>query len=96
MRESIIEQKLIKGVRALGGLCLKWESPSFTGVPDRIVLLPGGRIFFAELKQRSGALSPRQKYVRKQLSQLGFKVHTVKGEEGVADFLKLINGQKRI
>ena len=50
MREKKIEQSLVRAVRAAGGLCPKWVSPGLDGVPDRIVLLPGGRIAFAELK----------------------------------------------
>lgn len=50
MREKQIEQKLIQAVRKMGGLCLKFISPNFDGMPDRLILLPCGKIAFAELK----------------------------------------------
>ena len=50
MREKTVENKLVKAVKALGGLAPKFISPGFDGVPDRLVLLPKGRIAFIELK----------------------------------------------
>lgn len=46
MREKIIEHKLLMEVKKIGGLALKFVSPGFDGVPDRIVLLHGGKIGF--------------------------------------------------
>ena len=89
--EKHLEQKLKNQIKALGGLCLKWVSPGFTGVPDRIVLLPGGRIYLVELKYGLGGLSRRQQLVKKQLARLGFEVHIVKGEESLTGFLKLVS-----
>ena len=44
--EKVIERKLRDGVKKLGGgaQCLKFESPGTSGVPDRLILLPGGRV----------------------------------------------------
>ena len=50
MREKEVEQKLVKAVKLAGGFCIKFTSPGFDGVPDRLVLLPKGRIAFIELK----------------------------------------------
>ena len=44
MREKTVEQKLVKAVKAAGGICPKWTAPGFDGLPDRIVLLPVGRM----------------------------------------------------
>lgn len=79
MNEQVLEQKLKRQIEAAGGLCLKWVSPGFTGVPDRICLLPGGKIFFAEVKRPDGKgqLSIRQKRVKAQLESLGFEVKVV-------------------
>ena len=74
MRESEIEAKLRDRIRAAGGMCLKWESPGYVGVPDRMILMPGGYICFAELKTYGKKERPRQEYVQKQLRQLGFEV----------------------
>jgi len=50
MREKQTEQKLVKEVKHMGGICPKFTSPGFDGMPDRIVLLPGGRMAFVEVK----------------------------------------------
>lgn len=77
MRENIIEQRLIKEVRSRQGLCPKWVSPGWDGVPDRIVLLPGGRIAFAELKAPGKKPRPLQVRRKRQLEALGFKVYII-------------------
>ena len=72
--EREIEAKLRKSVEACGGKCLKWVCPGWTGVPDRIVLLPGGRIIFVETKRpKGGKLSPMQKKWGAWLMDLGFE-----------------------
>ena len=70
MRESQIEARLSREVKHAGGLCLKWVSPGCTGVMDRIVLLPGGRVIFVELKEPDGRLSERQKWMADALARL--------------------------
>ena len=76
MRESTLERKITETVRRRGGLCLKWVSPGFTGVPDRIIIMPGGRITFAEIKRPDLAdgRTLRQKRVAEQLAALGCDV----------------------
>ncbi len=81
MLEKAIENKLRKGIKAIGGLCLKWESPGFTGVPDRMMLLPGGRVIFAETKAPGKRERKRQEYVHKQLRDLGFTVYATVDSE---------------
>lgn len=71
--EKDIEKALGRMVGRFDGLCLKWVCPGWAGVPDRIVLLPGGRVIFVELKRpKNGVLSPRQKWFAKKLIDLGF------------------------
>lgn len=71
--EREIEQKFRKVVESHGGFCLKWVCPNWSGVPDRIVLLPGGRIIFAELKRpKGGKLGAMQKWWAKNLMDMGF------------------------
>ena len=71
--EKDIEKRLVDMVRRRGGLCLKWVCPGWAGVPDRIVLLPGGRVIFVELKRpKDGVISSRQKWWATKLSRLGF------------------------
>lgn len=90
MSEKDIERKLKKRVEAMGCLCLKFESPGFTGVPDRIILMPGGEVFFVELKAPGKKERPRQRYVQDQLRKLGFIViSSVDGEEGINRVCKM-------
>lgn len=71
--EKEIEAKLVKVVRNRGGLCLKWVCPGWAGVPDRMLLLPGGHIVFVELKRpKGGVVSSRQKWWASKLRALGF------------------------
>lgn len=75
MPEKEIEEKLRIGIKEIGGLCLKWVSPGYTGVPDRIILLPGGVIRFAELKAPGKKERKRQEVVQGILRSLGFVVY---------------------
>lgn len=81
MLEKSIEQKLRKRIKAIGGLCLKWESPGFTGVPDRMILLPSGQVLFAELKAPGKKERARQRLVQSQLSEMGFTVFSTVDSE---------------
>lgn len=78
MLEKDIEKKLHKGVKALkhGALCLKFESPGFNGVPDRIILLPGEKVIFVETKKPGKKERARQEYVQKLFRDLGFEVYS--------------------
>lgn len=71
--EKEIEAKLVEAIKRRGGMCLKLICPGWAGVPDRICLLPRGRVVFAELKRpKGGQVSPRQEWWRKKLQTLGF------------------------
>jgi len=72
MLEKEIEQKLVKYIKQKGGLCIKFTSLGFDGVPDRLVLLPKGKIAFIELKAPGKKPRALQKRRMKQLSALGF------------------------
>ena len=93
MREADIEAKLRKAVERAGGRCLKWVSPGTTGVPDRIILMPGGRVYFAETKAPGKHERARQEYVQRKLSALGFTTYASvdsveRVSEVIADILK--------
>jgi len=87
LKESSIERKLVDAVKKLGGMCPKFVSPGLDGVPDRIVLLPGGRIAFVELKASGMKPRPLQKRRMKQLAALGFPVYCIDGAEQIGGIL---------
>ena len=87
MTEKQIEQKLVKAVKAKGGLAPKFVSPGFDGVPDRIVLLPRGRIAFIELKAKGRKMRPLQVRRKRQLESLGFSVYCIGSPEQIGGIL---------
>ncbi len=72
--ERDLERALRDRIKAAGCLALKFVSPGYTGVPDRIILIPGGRIVFVEMKAPGKKERPRQRYVQKQMRAMGFTV----------------------
>ncbi len=77
MREKDIEQKLLTAVKAYGGVCWKFTSPGTAGVPDRIVLMPHGRIAFVEVKAPRKQPRPLQLARHRLLRELGFRVYVL-------------------
>lgn len=92
MREKDIEQKLVHGVKRLGGRAYKWVSPGNDGVPDRIVILPNRPPIFVELKTETGKLSALQKVQISRLADLGQDVRVLYGLEQVKGLLKELEG----
>ena len=85
--ERDIERALVGMVKRHGGLCLKWVCPGWAGVPDRIILLPGGRIIFAETKRpKGGEVRKLQAWWHQKLRSLGFTCWLVYNK---ADILNL-------
>lgn len=72
----------------MGGACFKWTSPGTDGVPDRIVILPDGRVIFVELKTETGRLSPVQEYQIRRLEKLHQTVRVLHGADEVKEFLQ--------
>ncbi len=87
MREKQIEQKLVQAVRKSGGMSLKFVSPNFDGMPDRLILLPGGKIAFAELKAPGKKPRPLQLARHKTLTNLGFRVYVIDSAEQIGAIL---------
>ncbi|MDO4323205.1 MAG: VRR-NUC domain-containing protein [Lachnospiraceae bacterium] len=87
MREKAVEQKLTLMVKKRGGICPKFISPGFDGVPDRLVLLPKGRIAFIELKAEGKTLRPLQVRRKRQLDALGFSVYCINRTEQIGGIL---------
>ena len=85
--EKDIEKKLRKMVELHGGVCLKWVCPGWSGVPDRIVLLPGGKVIFVETKRpKGGTLGQLQKWWAKKLTGLGFNHWIIRTDAGLSLF----------
>lgn len=79
--EKKLEARLGKDAQRNGGIAVKLLPFLFAGLPDRMVLLPGGRMFFAEIKSAKKKPSPRQEIVIAMFRNLGFTVHIVDSEE---------------
>ena len=77
MREREIESRFRDLVRKAGGIALKLVCPGFDGMPDRIVLMPGGRICFAEIKRPGAVPEPLQEARHRMLRSLGFQVFVI-------------------
>jgi hypothetical protein len=94
--ERDIERALVGMVKRHGGLCLKWVCPGFAGVPDRIILLPGARVIFAETKRpKGGKVAPLQEWWAKQLKRLGFPHVYIYNRAGIELLEKFIEGWGR-
>ncbi|MBU3155164.1 VRR-NUC domain-containing protein [Clostridium estertheticum] len=92
MRETRIEKRLIKEIEKIGGKALKFVSPGVTGVPDRIVLLPHGKMIFVELKAPGKKESPMQRYRAKEYRNLGFDVRCIDSVELIIKLIEEVRG----
>lgn len=90
MREKIIEQKLVTAVKKHGGICPKFVSPGFDGMPDRLVLLPHGRFAFVEVKAPGEKPRPLQLARHRLLSRLGFRVYVLDSEEQIGGIIDAV------
>lgn len=87
MREKIIEQHLVKAVKNSGGIAPKLVCPGFDGMPDRLVLLPRGKIGFVEVKAPGKEPRPLQVARHGLLWRLGFKVYVLDAPEQIGGIL---------
>ena len=88
--EKEIEAYLVKSVKNKKGLCMKWTSPGNAGVPDRIVIVPGGKVYFVELKAegKRNNLSPLQKNFIQNLKNLNCDVRVIASFQEVDGFIE--------
>lgn len=75
MTEKELELMLVKEVKRRGGRAFKFLSPGLNGVPDRLVLMPGGKIGFVEVKAPGKKMRPNQVKRKAELEKLGFEVY---------------------
>lgn len=86
-KEKSIEQKLVRAVKGRGGICPKLVSPGFDGMPDRMVLLPRGKLGFVEVKSPGEKPRPLQAARHRLLTRLGFKVYVLDAPEQIGGIL---------
>lgn len=87
MRERNIERRLVMETLKCGGVALKFVSPGCAGVPDRIVMMPGGKMGFAELKAPRQKPRPLQERRIRQMRAMGFKVFVLDSIEEISGAL---------
>lgn len=87
LREKEIEKKLVSAVKMMGGICPKFTSPGFDGMPDRLVLLPKRKFGFVEVKAPGEKPRPLQIARHKLLKKLGFKVYVLDDIEQIGGIL---------
>lgn len=90
MLEKEVEKYLVREVKKIGGISFKFISPGNAGVPDRIVILPTGKVVFVELKTDRGKLTKLQEVQIKKISDLGADTRVLRGIEGVKEFINEI------
>lgn len=90
MREKLIEGKLVRAVKAAGGLALKFISPGYDGMPDRLILFPRAKIAFVEVKAMGCKPRPLQLRRHEMLRALGFLVFVLDEEKQIGEILNEI------
>ena len=93
MLERDIEKKLVAAAKKADGMALKFVSPGWDGVPDRIILFPGGHMAFVEVKAPGRKLRPIQEKRKEQIEAMGFKVHVLDGIEEIDKIIDEIGGE---
>ena len=85
--EKTLERSLVEKIRQLGGICLKLQGNMYAGMPDRLILLPGGKAIFVELKSEGIRPKKLQLIRHEELRALGFKVFVIDTHEKLTQFL---------
>lgn len=88
VKESALERRLVREVERVGGKAPKWVSPGNRGVPDRLVILPGGRIVYVEMKAPGKPLEPLQERWAKILRGLGHTIYKIDSNDDIDRFIQ--------
>lgn len=88
MLESELERRLKRKVESVGGRALKLVSPGMAGVPDRLVLIPGGQAVFVEMKAPGKPLQPIQEKRKRELEALNFQVYKIDSVAAIDEFIR--------
>ena len=92
MRERDVERKLVSAVLARDGFAPKLSCPGMDGMPDRLILLTGGRVAFAEIKSPGLRPRPLQLRRKRQLETLGFRVYVIDHPDQIGGVLDELQG----
>jgi hypothetical protein len=92
MRESTVENYLVREVSKLGGKAFKWSSPGNKGVPDRLCFFPTAKLYFVEVKAPGKRPTPLQFKVISTLRDMGFMVMVLDTKEMVDTFIEMVRG----
>lgn len=88
-KESSLEERCVQRVEQLGGLALKLQIPGVRGFPDRTILMPGAKVWFAEFKRiRSGRVSSQQFRWIARLNRVGFGAYVIDSEDDFENALR--------
>ena len=90
--KKYLEKRLREEIRKAGGLAIKFTSPYFTGMPDRLVLMPKGRIWFVEVKSTGKRLKDIQEAQAKKLRELGFNARLIDTKTDLDSFIEDVMG----
>lgn len=95
LSEKQVEARLRKRIKAAGGMALKFVSPGYSGVPDRLVFMPGGQIYLVELKAPGKKPTKLQEKVRDRFKGLGFRYYVIDSYQAVEAFIKEVSNIER-
>lgn len=87
--EKLLERKLRDSVKAAGGWCIKLITMHITGLPDRLCLLPGAKVVFAEVKGTGKKPTKIQEHVHGKLRKLGFTVMVIDSSVKIKELLNV-------
>jgi hypothetical protein len=92
--EKFLEDKLRKAIKRKGGLALKFTSPGTVGVPDRLIIMPGDKLYLVEMKCPEGQISPIQDAMQGLIKIIGTPVHNIFDESELSKFLEFIDNDQ--
>lgn len=85
--EKVLEAELRERCKALGWMCIKLTSQYQRGLPDRLILMPGGRVCFAEIKTTGKKPTALQRVMHERLRALGYRVEVVDTTESLDNLI---------
>lgn len=94
--ERDIESYIVGQFKAMNGVAYKFTSPNRRAVPDRLCILPNGKIIFIEVKRRTARLTPLQKVEIKKLIKLKQKVYVIYGIDQAKNLIHFLKEENYV